>query len=470
MTEYFYVQNGTQQGPVGVARLGEMLALGEKGGGISGKTLIWEPNMVGWAKLEHEQKLWVAVQQRAFALTPPPGSVLPKSGAETAASRASACQQPKVTSSGTARFGGVSGGAAVGGGAGGGNSGGGPMRSAGRIAAASGAGASPSAKGVGGAAGAKTGGKVASVKSLLKGWLPNRTNPSDLVRRGILQMDPTDRISSRGRNRGGTGGGGGGGGANAATAAVAGPAPTDVFGNALEVVLAREDTSGGVPLVVRVLMERLREDDDAGLRSEGIFRIPGDSNEMQYLRREINARPSEVRGLVARCDNLHSVAGMLKMFFREIKEPILPFELYDDFLAASAAAGSAGTDSSGRVDTAAMLTLRQLLARLPPGHEALLGELVGFLCAVVSRVSESKMGVGNVAAVFAPNLLRPRHETIETLRDTVTRHTHKTLLTGAALRPNRNAAARRPVVAPSVTLRPAHRAAGPCRQSDRHLH
>jgi hypothetical protein len=32
--------------------------------------------------------------------------------------------------------------------------------------------------------------------------------------------------------------------------------------------------------------------------------------------------------------NVHTVAGLLKVFFRELPEPLLTFELYDAFLAA----------------------------------------------------------------------------------------------------------------------------------------
>lgn len=32
--------------------------------------------------------------------------------------------------------------------------------------------------------------------------------------------------------------------------------------------------------------------------------------------------------------NPHTVAGLLKVFFRELPEPLLTFELYDAFLAA----------------------------------------------------------------------------------------------------------------------------------------
>lgn len=47
-----------------------------------------------------------------------------------------------------------------------------------------------------------------------------------------------------------------------------------------------------------------------------------------------------------------------------------------------------------------------------------LEHLLSFLADVVQHTAESKMSVGNVAAVFAPNLLRPEVETLEHLADT----------------------------------------------------
>ena len=50
--------------------------------------------------------------------------------------------------------------------------------------------------------------------------------------------------------------------------------------------------------------------------------------------------------------------------------------------------------------------LSALLTRLPPGYFDVLRCLMLFLGQVVRYTAESKMNVGNTAAVFAPNLLR----------------------------------------------------------------
>jgi len=227
------------------------------------------------------------------------------------------------------------------------------------------------------------GGMYSGIKQILLGWLPGRAAPKDLVRRGILHADPS---ASK---------------ANANT----------IFGNELRVVLLRADTEQGVPRVVRALMGRLRASDYEGLRTEGIFRVPGDSSEMRGMREHIN-QGEDLDAVIARCDDVHSVAGLLKMFFRELPSPLLTFELYDAFIRCSARLGGSSTDSD-------LTELHGLLRRLPEGHDDLLQALVLFLAEVPRFTSESKMNVGNTAAVFAPNLLRPELESLEHLADTV---------------------------------------------------
>eukprot|EP00964_Phaeocystis_antarctica_P077301 scaffold47941_cov54-Phaeocystis_antarctica.AAC.5 len=78
-------------------------------------------------------------------------------------------------------------------------------------------------------------------------------------------------------------------------------------------------------------MGKLLMDGADGLKHEGIFRVPGDAWEMRDMRRRIN-EGADAAALVQACDNMHSVAGMLKMFFRELAEPVLTFDLYDDLI------------------------------------------------------------------------------------------------------------------------------------------
>ena len=230
------------------------------------------------------------------------------------------------------------------------------------------------------------------ISSFLGGWLQRRTPPREMVQRGLLQNEPLRRRDS---------------GATAASH------EDEIFNVDVTRVLERTDTdAAGIPRVVNVLMQRLRDNNDEGLRSEGIFRVSGDAEEIVELRERINrgADPAEA---IKNCHNLNSVAGLLKRFYREMKPPLLTFGLYDDLVAFSARTGAPAEDEA--FDPSEIIGL---LSRLPPGHLALLKNLIEFLTEMVQYTGESKMTVGNTAAVFAPNLLRPEMETLEHLADT----------------------------------------------------
>lgn len=228
---------------------------------------------------------------------------------------------------------------------------------------------------------------TSTIKDFLLGWLPFRAPPKDLVRRGILHAHPAAQMGGRSEL-----------------------SADDVFGNELAVTLRWPDTVNGIPGAVGVLMARLRANDADGIRTEGIFRVPGDATEMRQLRQQVN-QGSAIAEVLDQCQNMHSVAGLLKMYFRDLRPPLLTFDLYDDFIqyAAEVGAPSEVGDVSG---------LRRLLDRLPEGHCTLLQHLIEFLAEVVQYSSENLMKVGNTAAVFAPNLLRPQLETMEHLADT----------------------------------------------------
>ena len=347
---WFYVVGKQQMGPVKLAGLVELYTKGKAGGGIGEESLIWSDKMSGWEKLKNFAPLLQILQERRDAAPKPK----PPPPAGPPRAPPAAAPDPRGSDRAT--------------------------------------------KGVDkrGSTGAKADQKHSGVKAFLMGWLPKRQDPRQLVERGILRDDP-----ARGFRKAGS--------------TVQPSAPTDFFGGDLQHLLRRPDTANGIPAVVAVLMERLQSNGGIdGIQSEGIFRVPGDSSEMQGMRAQINGG-ADVRQLVATCQNEHSVAGLLKMFFRELREPLLTYALYDDFIQCSAALGTC-TDPTFHTRVGG---LNQLLGRLPPGHRDLLLHLVMFLKEVTKHAATCKMTVGNCAAVFGPNLLRPQAEMLEHLADTV---------------------------------------------------
>ena len=94
----------------------------------------------------------------------------------------------------------------------------------------------------------------------------------------------------------------------------------------------------------------------------------------------------------------HSISGVLKLWLRELPEPLFTFECYDMCIATDGI-----EDESSRLKQ--MITI---LNNLPLHHYAVLEYLFRFLQKLASFSKENLMTTNNIAIVFAPNLLKPK--------------------------------------------------------------
>jgi hypothetical protein len=115
------------------------------------------------------------------------------------------------------------------------------------------------------------------------------------------------------------------------------------------------------------------------------------------------------------------VAGVLKLWLRELPEPLLTFALYDQFIAAQC-----------KVYFFIMMTIvgcpdhnlrvryiKNLLKQLPAQNRELLKYLTAFLRRVQDHSAQNKMAIHNLATVFGPNLLvPPDRSTFQMIQDT----------------------------------------------------
>lgn len=146
----------------------------------------------------------------------------------------------------------------------------------------------------------------------------------------------------------------------------------------------------GVPVVLQQCVEYFAEH---GVEHEGLFRLSGNADTVRALRVAFDAGKEPDLG-----NDPHSVAALLKLWCRELPEPLLTWELYDPFLATAAIA----------VTEAGIATIKKLLAMLPPAHYLCTKYLVSFLHRVQLESARNKMTPSNLAVVFAPNLLRSK--------------------------------------------------------------
>ncbi|GBP32909.1 Rho GTPase-activating protein 39 [Eumeta japonica] len=163
-----------------------------------------------------------------------------------------------------------------------------------------------------------------------------------------------------------------------------------MFGNTLSEVMALQKErfpNRQLPWVQVALSQQILALN--GRETEGIFRVSADVDEVNALKAKIdNWELPDASTLT----DAHAPASLLKLWYRELYEPLIPDSLYG----ACVAAGS---------DYAAV---SRVLQRLPHINRLVLTYLISFLqqFAVPEVVSQTKMDSANLAMVFAPNCLR----------------------------------------------------------------
>jgi hypothetical protein len=135
------------------------------------------------------------------------------------------------------------------------------------------------------------------------------------------------------------------------------------------------------------------------LKTEGIFRLSGSANVINEYKRKFDA--GEPVDFMKESD-CHAVTGIIKLYLRELPEPLLTFDLHPYFMA-----------MDGCKEKAMRLRFtRYLISRLPPLNRATLKRLMGFLVKVSKHADVNKMALHNLATVFGPNLLGTRDKNI----------------------------------------------------------
>lgn len=155
-----------------------------------------------------------------------------------------------------------------------------------------------------------------------------------------------------------------------------------------------------IPIPVVSCIEYLTE---CCLDLVGIFRIPGSTSEIKSIKQMFDSGENVNFGDIEIMKTPHTAAGLLKLYFRELPEPLLTFELYDCFIASN------GINMvEAKIDC-----IRKIIAMVPTVNVAILIYLLKFLITVEQHSDINKMNTSNLAMVFAPNLLRPKDQSMQ---------------------------------------------------------
>ncbi|KAK1794339.1 hypothetical protein P4O66_011229, partial [Electrophorus voltai] len=186
----------------------------------------------------------------------------------------------------------------------------------------------------------------------------------------------------------------------------------NVFGCHLQTLCAQEKRT--VPTFVEKCIWTVER---RGLGVDGIYRVSGNLAIIQKLRFKadhgtlvptLNCLQISVYHVLYAEDlnleeghwDIHVITGALKLFFRELQEPLFPYSHFNSFVQ-----GIKIPDYNSRVSY-----MSDLVKSLPvPNHDTM-EALFSHLRKVIEHGEENRMTVQNVAIVFGPTLLKPEVE------------------------------------------------------------
>ncbi|XP_054184524.1 rho GTPase-activating protein 27 isoform X1 [Homo sapiens] len=167
-----------------------------------------------------------------------------------------------------------------------------------------------------------------------------------------------------------------------------------VFGCALAALCERERSR-----VPRFVQQCIRAVEARGLDIDGLYRISGNLATIQKLRYKVD-HDERLDLDDGRWEDVHVITGALKLFFRELPEPLFPFSHFRQFIAAIKLQDQARRSRC----------VRDLVRSLPAPNHDTLRMLFQHLCRVIEHGEQNRMSVQSVAIVFGPTLLRPEVE------------------------------------------------------------
>eukprot|EP01122_Echinamoeba_exundans_P007434 TRINITY_DN2299_c0_g2_i1.p1 TRINITY_DN2299_c0_g2~~TRINITY_DN2299_c0_g2_i1.p1 ORF type:complete len:1223 (-),score=342.55 TRINITY_DN2299_c0_g2_i1:17-3685(-) len=156
-------------------------------------------------------------------------------------------------------------------------------------------------------------------------------------------------------------------------------------------IISRDNPPGGVPVF---LAHAIAELEKRALDVQGIFRLSPPKPALDALKKQLDAG-KDVN--FAEIDDVNVISGLIKLFLRELPEPLLTFELYNEFVSV--------VDVSGD-DAARCKAVSKTLAKLPGPNMALLKKLVRLCVQIEAKKDLNKMTATNLAVVLCPSILR----------------------------------------------------------------
>jgi hypothetical protein len=162
----------------------------------------------------------------------------------------------------------------------------------------------------------------------------------------------------------------------------------NVFGGSLEEQVQRDGSN-----IPKIVEDCIREIEKRGIETEGIYRLSGNTSVVNRLKAQYN------KGETINFDDdeidIPVLSSLLKSYFRELKDTVIPSCMYESFLEALR------IDDEGQ----RLQQFYELIHDLPKVNYDVLSFLMNHLKKVSEESSQNKMAINNLAIVFGPTLI-----------------------------------------------------------------
>ncbi|XP_053247656.1 rho GTPase-activating protein 29 isoform X1 [Podarcis raffonei] len=184
----------------------------------------------------------------------------------------------------------------------------------------------------------------------------------------------------------------------------------------VEFTQAAKNSPDGIPFIIKKCTSEI---ESRALNVKGIYRVNGAKSRVEKLCQAFENGKDlvELSELYA-----HDISNVLKLYLRQLPEPLILFRLYNEFIGLAKESQSINEEldmkrmsprSKKRQSVCIelnriILKIKDLLKQLPAPNYNTLQFLLGHLYRVTEQSDENKMSASNLGIIFGPTLIRPR--------------------------------------------------------------
>ncbi|XP_039538351.1 rho GTPase-activating protein 45 isoform X3 [Pimephales promelas] len=178
------------------------------------------------------------------------------------------------------------------------------------------------------------------------------------------------------------------------------------------------NSPGGIPFIIKKCIAEIER---RALRMKGIYRVNGVKTRVEKLCQAFENGKELVE---LSQSSPHDISNVLKLYLRQLPEPIMPFRLYNSLMGLAkeslAVVGPEGAETGKGPDLvdlgpetdpellALIERLKNLLKELPKPNISTLRYIARHLRRIAELEDDNKMSPCNLGIVFGPSLMRPR--------------------------------------------------------------